>query len=398
MKNYHYYLKQELYSHDTQKPRFRGFKWHPEDPLSLYILCHDSIQHRTFTWDTFAARLPIPHDTASVAVIDGTRLLLTPFRTQNTPPPMSSYHLTLPSTPVHACLSSSDDTAAALFANGHVMVWKLNTRLPGPKGSKLRRGGKVAEPVLDFETKVGGRQRLFRNLALGPGGKVAVLSLAIGHTTTTGHCGRVNVFGKGEQDEEMEVESGVERILWTDQGSILVLNGQGRLYSCNNEPIDITLPSQPTSILLSRHLLFTLSPTSKLHVTSLTSSAQHHPISLSQQPVTSFTLTSSLLIFTTTSHFAYFAPLNTLEKLANGDDNAHEIKWQERRVERGAKIVVASESEMSLVLQATRGNLETVYPRPMVLQVVKRHVSACVLFPFLLLPTYLTANKYIYII
>lgn len=152
----------------------------------------------------------------------------------------------------------------------------------------------------------------------------------------------------------------------------------------SKEPIDITLPSQPTSILLSRHLLFTLSPTSKLHVTSLTSSAQQ-PISLSQQPVTSFTLTSSFLIFTTTSHFAHFAPLTTLEKLANGDDdaNAHELKWEERRVERGAKIVVASESEMSLVLQATRGNLETVYPRPMVLQVVKRDVLASVLFFFL---------------
>ncbi|KIY33719.1 elongator complex protein 1, partial [Cryptococcus gattii E566] len=373
MKNYHYYLKQELYSHDTQRPRFRGFKWHPEDPLSLYIICQDSIQHRTFTWDTFAARLPMPHDTASVAVIDGTRLLLTPFRTQNTPPPMSSYHLTLPSTPVHACLSNWDDTAAAMLPNGHVMVWKLNTRLPGPKGSKLRGGGKVAEPVMDFERKVGDGERVFRNLALGPGGKVAVLSLAVGDTTTTEQSGRVNVFGKGEQDEEMVVESGVERILWTDQGSILVLNGQGRF----KEPIDITLPSQPTSILLSRHLLFTLSPTSKLHVTSLTSSAQQ-PISLSQQPVTSFTLTSSFLIFTTTSHFAHFAPLTTLEKLANGDDdaNAHELKWEERRVERGAKIVVASESEMSLVLQATRGNLETVYPRPMVLQVVKRDVLA----------------------
>lgn len=343
----------------------------------------------------------MPHDTASVAVIDGTRLLLTPFRTQNTPPPMSSYHLTLPSTPVHACLSSWDDTAAAVFANGHVSVWKLNTRLPGPKGSKLRGGGKVAEPVMDLERKVGDGERVFRNLALGPGGKVAVLSLAVGRSTTE-QCGRVNVFGKGEQDEEMEVESGVERILWTDQGSILVLNGQGRLYSCKSsilsffffhlliknvvvgskEPIDITLPSQPTSILLSRHLLFTLSPTSKLHVTSLTSSAQH-PISLSQQPVTSFTLTSSFLIFTTTSHFAHFAPLTTLEKLANGDDNAHEMKWEERRVERGAKIVVASESEMSLVLQATRGNLETVYPRPMVLQVVKRDVLACVLSFFL---------------
>lgn len=49
MKNYHYYLKQELYSHDTQKPRFRGFKWHPEDPLSLYIICQGmSLSPRPF--------------------------------------------------------------------------------------------------------------------------------------------------------------------------------------------------------------------------------------------------------------------------------------------------------------------------------------------------------------
>lgn len=104
-------------------------------------------------------------------------------------------------------------------------------------------------------------------------------------------------------------------------------------------------------------------------------------VSLAQQPVTSFTLTSSFLIYTTTSHFAHFAPLVILERLANGEDlggvgvgSGNELKWEERRVERGAKIVVASESEMSLVLQATRGNLETIYPRPMVLQVVKRDV------------------------
>ncbi|OWZ30446.1 elongator complex protein 1, partial [Cryptococcus neoformans AD2-60a] len=389
MKNYHYYLKQELYSHDTQKPRFRGFKWHPEDPLSLYIICQDSIQHRTFTWDTFAARLPMPHDTASVAVTDGTRLLITPFRTQNTPPPMSSYHLTLPSTPVHACLSNWQDTAAAVFTNGQVMVWKLDTRLPEPRpeagpgsGSKLKRGGKVAEPVVVLEKKVEGK-RVIRNLALGPRGKVAVLSLALA-VDGTDQGGRVNVFGgEGEQgeDEEVEVESDVERILWTDQGNILVLNGQKRLYSrkslSSKEPIDITLPSQPTSILLAGRLLFTLSPTSKLHMTALT--APFASVSLAQQPVTSFTLTSSFLIYTTTSHFAHFAPLVILERLANGDDLGgvgvgNELKWEERRVERGAKIVVASESEMSLVLQATRGNLETIYPRPMVLQVVKRDV------------------------
>lgn len=266
----------------------------------------------------------------------------------------------------------------------------------------MKRGGKVAEPVVVLEKKVEGK-RVIRNLALGPRGKVAVLSLALA-VDTTDQGGRVNVFGgEGEQgeDEEVEVESDVERILWTDQGNILVLNGQKRLYSrkscsfslikqyhlltstkknpavSSKEPIDITLPSQPTSILLAGRLLFTLSPTSKLHMTALT--APFASVSLAQQPVTSFTLTSSFLIYTTTSHFAHFAPLVILERLANGEDlggvgSGNELKWEERRIERGAKIVVASESEMSLVLQATRGNLETIYPRPMVLQVVKRDV------------------------
>lgn len=119
------------------------------------------------------------------------------------------------------------------------MVWKLDTRLPEPRpeagpgsGSKLKRGGKVAEPVVVLEKKVEGK-RVIRNLALGPRGKVAVLSLALA-VDGTDQGGRVNVFGgEGEQgeDEEVEVESDVERILWTDQGNILVLNGQKRLYS-----------------------------------------------------------------------------------------------------------------------------------------------------------------------
>lgn len=47
MKNYHYYLKQELFSSNPSKPRFNGFMWHPEKPLSLYIIgqggCHDAV-------------------------------------------------------------------------------------------------------------------------------------------------------------------------------------------------------------------------------------------------------------------------------------------------------------------------------------------------------------------
>jgi len=49
--------------------------------------------------------------------------------------------------------------------------------------------------------------------------------------------------------------------------------------------------------------------------------------------------------------------------------------WTIRKVERGSRIVVAVPSSMSLVLQLPRGNLETINPRPLVLEVVKQDLD-----------------------
>ena len=38
MKIYHYYLKQEIFSHKQTEKRFTGLRWHPEQALTLYIL------------------------------------------------------------------------------------------------------------------------------------------------------------------------------------------------------------------------------------------------------------------------------------------------------------------------------------------------------------------------
>lgn len=105
------------------------------------------------------------------------RLLITPFRTQNTPPPMASYVIDLPSTPVNASFSSSQDSLAVVFSDGKVQVWDLNTRLPDPKsGSRLRGGGKVAEPKLSWEADLAPEQGCFiaKQIAFGEAG-VAVL-------------------------------------------------------------------------------------------------------------------------------------------------------------------------------------------------------------------------------
>ena len=106
-----------------------------------------------------------PSDTGTVAVMDGrecmflghpsnpltfpileVNVLLTPFRSQNTPPPMSSFRFVLPSarTPVHASFSSTNDTVAFLWESGLVQVWNLQTRL-GPSPGKIMEPVKVGE-------------------------------------------------------------------------------------------------------------------------------------------------------------------------------------------------------------------------------------------------------------
>ena len=74
---------------------------------------------------------------------------------------------------------------------------------------------------------------------------------------------------------------------------------------------------------------------------------------------------------------SHYAPIPTLSRLATGEIvEPWEMEWETRRIERGALAVVACPSSMSLVLQMPRGNLEAIYPRPLVLAVVRRDVLA----------------------
>ena len=93
----------------------------------------------------------------------------------------------------------------------------------------------------------------------------------------------------------------------------------------------------------------------------------------------SFTVASGFLIFTTTAHVVQFAPLVRLVDLLakGGSTTSLEAlpEWEVRRVERGSRIVTVVPSTMSLVLQMPRGNLETIYPRPLVMNVVKQDID-----------------------
>jgi elongator complex protein 1 len=230
MKNYHYYLKQELFS--TTSGRFSNVMWHPEQPMTLYLVEQGEltqvtradhlacIQVRQFVWDTYAAHLPMPSDTASVAVVDGSHLLITPFRTQNTPPPMASYTIGLPTTPIHVAMSNTTDSLSVLYRNGLVQVWDLNTRVPDRKGSKLRGGGKVAEPKLAWEQTAQLDGLVGMSLAIGQEGQIAILASGAEGT-------KVITMANGQEDNVQQAEADVERVLFSSDERLLSINKAG---------------------------------------------------------------------------------------------------------------------------------------------------------------------------
>lgn len=169
-------------------------------------------------------------------------------------------------------------------------------------------------------------------------------------------------------------------------------------------PSSSAIDTKPTYIIIG------LSRSGKLHISSSLSTATDSAnsnaegedtprpeseckhMALLASNVNSFTIASNFLIFTTTAHLAHFAPLHALPSLFSNSNSSAQpasgsvpvsgsgtgtgpTEWETRRVERGSRIVTAVPSAMSLVLQMPRGNLETVYPRPLVLEVVRQDID-----------------------
>jgi elongator complex protein 1 len=117
-------------------------------------------------------------------------------------------------------MSSTTDSLSVLYDNGLVQVWDLNTRVPDGKGSKLRGGGKVAEPKLAWEKIAQLNGTVSMSTAIGQEGQVAVLA-------TWPEASRVVLVAKDQTDVIQEADGDVERVLYSSDGRLLSINKSG---------------------------------------------------------------------------------------------------------------------------------------------------------------------------
>uniref|UniRef100_H3D601 Elongator complex protein 1 n=1 Tax=Tetraodon nigroviridis TaxID=99883 RepID=H3D601_TETNG len=384
--NYHWYLKQSLdFGRDPQKAP-ACVCWDPESPLRLQVVTRgwSSI---TYDWGWTTERSPglDAADSASVAVIDGDKVLVTTFRQGVVPPPMCSFALQLPS-PVNQVSFHGKpprtNQLAALTSDGHISVYVEDSAEQSDSPSDGFRT--VSRPLVlqkTFRVEAGGQEPLaLRQLLwLDEDLFVAVISGLLPTSSTV-----LVLRPAGDADHALAVRREVEvdgvvvsmaHGLQTGTVALQLEDGRIRklLWDCPDPSVEewcdasgrgLSLPAPCAQTALcsigGEERLLGLTDRSHLYAgdTELASN------------VSSFAVCGDFLLVTTHSHSCRCLQLHTLgvqglqAALASGGGQNDETL---RRVERGSRIVTVVPQDTRVVLQMPRGNLETVHHRSLVL-------------------------------
>lgn len=372
MGNYHYYLKQEIFLTSlNQSSSPVQAAWHPEKALHLGLFSDSALQALTYTFVVSGSSSAPPQDLGLSAVIDGRTLKVTPLRIANVPPPMAFSEIDLQGNAVDVAVSRSASRIAVLHTES-VSVYKCNFAIKPVSHPEL-------VGIYDVPT-TNARQIAFS----GDDQLAVVCSEASSAVDTIHQIDLTSEIVSLPYDAPGKVASIFPR---ADHENICFEDALGNCYEV--ESFD-----ESTSALQSQHLVklpihcpsveiwndteqtivFGLSANGTLYAFGKTVDSPTSEERLQVRNCTSFLVTPAHLIFTTTQHLIKFVHLHTGDLEVPLDEPEKDERC--RSMERGAKLVSVMPTAFSLVLQMPRGNLETIYPRALVLAGIRRSIAA----------------------
>nr|XP_045600138.1 putative elongator complex protein 1 [Procambarus clarkii] len=424
--NYHWYLKQEL--------RFTEgiiyLCWDNVSPLLLHLLTHTRLHSYSWVTVNHISRGIGPLDLALVAVIDGTNLLLTPFRQSVVPPPMSAYRVTFteqinavmfaPSI-VKTCEASPDNSQCVedsgfleafdppgcnsnnlcvlhgsetltfltqAHANDILDDHGCNVKITGAGGNgftvKVKVHRVIAQLKIEWDheeiPKSAEISQLCNWVWVAKNTILACcknedncLVFIIDLHSIGSEAGRVSVKAIIPVEESVisiaPSPDGAIAVLQLISGALLVLNLQTQViepYTENREEVKFPSVCQQVS-------LCPVDDGSEIIPLGLTSRNRlYWGNNQLLANCTSYHIHVDHLLITTTNHLLQIVPLmkNALSKLVTGSAEVGGVVGL-RRVERGSRIVTAVPQDTRVVMQMPRGNLEVVSPRPLAVHTLK---------------------------
>jgi elongator complex protein 1 len=324
-----------------------------------------------------------PNDYGAVAVIDGSDLKLTPLRSANIPPPMALYEVNVSHNISDVAFSSNTSSIAILHQGGiAIYSWEINSTSSSPPALSGRA---------TFKDTLGGATP--QQICFNEVGDILTLDQT---ETSTPSLQRYSFSKETGRVEEKIVEAGSFSsplmISSFGQDGLTYLYAQG----ASGVLLSLSLPSFGQPLITASFpmflpwveiitfaddkIAFGMSKNGHLYANSR----------LLVKNCTSFLVTPFHLIFTTTNHLLKFVHIAKIEGLLPlHEDNRNllitldleippddpEVDERCRSIERGARLVTAMPTSLSLVLQMPRGNLETIWPRAMVLAGIRKLID-----------------------
>uniref|UniRef100_A0A8C6NK76 Elongator complex protein 1 n=1 Tax=Nothobranchius furzeri TaxID=105023 RepID=A0A8C6NK76_NOTFU len=357
--NYHWYLKQSLdFGRDPQKAPV-CICWDPERPLQLHVVT-SSWNSITYSWGWTTERSPglDVTDNASVAVIDGDKVLVTTFRQCVVPPPMCSFELQLKS-PINQvtflCRPEGTNQIAAFTANGQISVFSQGQRQTGLTPAQ--------EQPLALRQLLWLQDELF--LAVGAGLLPTSSTILMLHPiqdaddTLAVRSGNISVCAQLNANSDC-LQKLVLFILVYFHADCPELSVEDWRDSSGCS-VSFPVPCIQTALCSISGTEYLLGLTDRSHL--------FFPVQLASG-VCSFAICDNFLLLTTHSHTCRCLQLSGLTAALASDGGQNDETL--RHVERGSRIVTVVPQDTRVVLQMPRGNLETIHHRALVLAQLRK--------------------------
>ncbi|XP_059830752.1 elongator complex protein 1 isoform X1 [Hypanus sabinus] len=407
VENYHWYLKQSLhFGYEC----IVSLMWNPESPYQLHVLCSGWCYYSyNWHWTTDRSKGGDSNDFANIAVINGDKVDVTPFRQAVIPPPMCAYQLQLPC-PVNQIIFSSDpqrsNDLAVLTADNQISIYQAddganqdcttNTEAIGGRGmTKHFTNPKLVKICrINFEEEHSDCLKPLKLRFITWISENKFLSVFQGLTTSQSVVCQLVTSSDDNQEGTLWIRSPISvdgQIInlchnhKTQTVALELSNGQILRYMWDTESsepcvkpwrsadgclVRFSQPCVQTALckIEGEEVVLGLTEKSRFFVN----------VSEIASNVNSFIVHDEFLLFTTHSHTCRClnlrtASLKALLHLSSSDSQPNDETV--RRVERGSRIVTVVPHDAKLILQMPRGNLEVIHHRALILAQLRKYLD-----------------------
>ncbi|CAH6722011.1 elongator complex protein 1 [[Candida] jaroonii] len=372
-KNFHWYLKSEIFVNKVDPLNQVEFiKFHPEKPQQFLIgTSRQGVEIVDLAHKIVSGPTQIGNDVGMTLVTDGSEVKITPLGIANVPPPVSFRELEINENINDLAVSKSNEIFSLLTSEGNIHIGYMKLNKVKTKQPKIKSVIKQSEFILSDEF-------VKQTAILGD----SILAILV----DAEDCSSIMAFDITNLEDPQFISAiqlpnkAVLLKSSADFNSLIVEHIDKTVTQLDAE-LNETEITQFPQLCRDFEVVRNEENEGKLTAFGITDTGKLFANDVQVAVgVTSIKVTESHLLFTTVQSKLCFIHINSASDnyqydIFQNDQGDAQVDERIRYIERGSILISAIPSTYQVVLQAQRGNLETICPRIMVLAGVRKFIQ-----------------------